>query len=83
MLFPSLWVMVVVPIGAISAIHHRRLQADPDGSAAVFYLLLSYADLAVHGLAGLLTGREPEARQAGEVRPCGGLTSATSASAPG
>lgn len=60
MLFPLLWVLVVTTIGLISAVHHRRPWLVPLSPFAVLYVLLAYAVWAVHGVAGLLTGREPK-----------------------
>jgi cellulose synthase/poly-beta-1,6-N-acetylglucosamine synthase-like glycosyltransferase len=59
MFFPLTWVVIVSLIGLISAVHHRRWQLVPLASAAVVYLLLSYLIWIVHGVPGLLTGREP------------------------
>jgi len=41
-------------------IHHRRWLLVPLAPAAVVYLVLSYAIWIVHGLKGLVTGREPQ-----------------------
>ena len=60
MLLPLLWLAIVGVVGAISAIHHRRWQLVPLAPAAVVYLLLSYAIWIVHGLKGVVTGREPQ-----------------------
>jgi cellulose synthase/poly-beta-1,6-N-acetylglucosamine synthase-like glycosyltransferase len=59
-LFPMLWVLAVGFIGLVSAIHHRRLWLVPLAPLAVVYVLLAYAVWAVHGVAGLVTGREPK-----------------------
>ncbi len=59
-LFPLLWVAVVTMIGAISALHHRKFVLMPLASLAVSYVLLSYAIWLIHGLKGLITGREPK-----------------------
>ncbi|MCM8557463.1 glycosyltransferase [Sphingomicrobium sediminis] len=59
-LFPLLWVAIVSLIGAFSAWHHRCAALIPLAPFALFYVLLSYTIWAVHGLAGLLTGREPK-----------------------
>ena len=59
-LFPALWLAVVTLIGLISAIHQRRYWLIPLAPAAVFYVVLAYAIWLVHGLKGLLTGREPQ-----------------------
>lgn len=57
---PLLWVVVAMLIAVISAWHHRRWRLVPLAPAAVSYVLLAYAIWIIHGLAGLLTGREPE-----------------------
>lgn len=58
-LFPLLWLAAVTVLGTISALHHRNLWLVPLASLAVLYVLLSYAIWLLHGLYGLLTGREP------------------------
>jgi len=60
MFFPLLWLAIVAVVGLISAIHHRRWLLVPLAPAAVVYLVLSYAIWIVHGLRGLVTGREPQ-----------------------
>lgn len=60
MIFPLLWVAVVTIIGGISAWHHRKFRLMPMACLAVTYVILSYAIWTVHGLAGLITGREPK-----------------------
>ena len=57
--FPWLWLLTASALGAVSAVHHRRPSLVPLASLAVVYLLLAYAIWVVHGLAGLVTGREP------------------------
>lgn len=57
---PLLWVVVAMMIAAISAWHHRRWRLVLFAPAAVSYVLLAYAIWLIHGLSGLLTGREPE-----------------------
>lgn len=57
---PLLWIAVAMVIAMISAWHHRRWRLVLFAPAAVSYVLLAYAIWLVHGLAGLLTGREPE-----------------------
>lgn len=57
---PLLWVVVAMMIAAISAWHHRRWRLVLLAPAAVSYVLLAYAIWLIHGVAGLLTGREPE-----------------------
>lgn len=58
-LFPLLWVALVTLLGTISAWHHRKLLLIPLASLAVFYVLLAYSIWLVHGLRGLMTGKEP------------------------
>jgi cellulose synthase/poly-beta-1,6-N-acetylglucosamine synthase-like glycosyltransferase len=60
MFFPLLWLAIVGCVGLVSAIHHRRWLLLPLAPAAVVYLVLSYAIWIVHGLKGLMTGREPQ-----------------------
>lgn len=57
--FPLAWVVVVIMIASISAVHHRNILLLALAPLAVVYVILSYAIWAVHGLKGLLTGREP------------------------
>ena len=58
-LFPVLWLAIVFLIGLVSAIHHRRYWLVALAPTAVLYVFLSYAIWLVHGVRGLLTGREP------------------------
>lgn len=58
--FPLTWVLVVTLVGAISAVYHRTWQLVPLASLAVLYVLLAYVIWMVHGLPGLITGREPK-----------------------
>ncbi|WP_368563443.1 glycosyltransferase family 2 protein [Pseudoxanthomonas sp. UTMC 1351] len=58
-LFPLLWVAVVMLVGAFSAAHHRKWALIPLAPLAVFYVLLAYSVWLVHGLKGLVTGKEP------------------------
>lgn len=60
LVFPLAWVGIVCLIGTVSAVHHRRLKLIPMAPLAVFYVFFSYAIWVVHGLAGLVTGREPK-----------------------
>ncbi len=59
LLFPLLWVATVSCIGAISALHHGRPLLVPLAPFAVVYVLLAYLIWSMHGLQGLVTGREP------------------------
>ena len=58
-LFPVLWVAVVTVLGGISAVHHRKVLLAPLASLAVFYVVFAYSIWMIHGLKGLITGREP------------------------
>jgi len=60
LLFPLMWLGVVTAMGAVSAVHQRRPLLIPMASAAVFYVFLAYFVWLIHGLKGLLTGREPK-----------------------
>lgn len=57
--FPLAWVVAVGLIGAISAYHHRNFRLVVLAPFAVIYVVLSYLIWAIHGLKGLVTGREP------------------------
>jgi cellulose synthase/poly-beta-1,6-N-acetylglucosamine synthase-like glycosyltransferase len=56
---PLLWVILGTAMAAYTAWHHRRWRLILLGPAAIFYVLLAYVIWIVHGLAGLVTGREP------------------------
>ena len=58
-LLPLLWLGIVAVLGTISAIHHNRLRLIPLAPLAFVYVALAYAVWIVHGLKGLVTGREP------------------------
>ena len=57
--FPMFWMGAAFAIGAASAIHHRKFRLLPMAPLAILYVLLAYVIWLVHGLAGLITGREP------------------------
>lgn len=57
--FPAAWLLVVAIIGSISAIHYRRPSLFILAPAALFYVLLANVIWIIHGLKGLLTGKEP------------------------
>jgi hypothetical protein len=59
MLRPRLWAVVGTAMAAYTAWHHRRWRLVLLGPAAIIYVLLAYVIWIVHGLAGLVTGREP------------------------
>ena len=58
MLFPLVWVSVVLVIGLISAVHHGKLRLIFFAPLAVLYVLISYAVWIIHGMGALFTGRE-------------------------
>lgn len=58
-LLPVVWIAIVMALGTISAIHHRRAWLVPAAAFSIIYVLLAYAIWLLHGLAGLCTGREP------------------------
>lgn len=57
--FPLVWLGIVASIATISAWHHRRASLILLSPLAIIYVLLAYAIWLVHGLFGLVTGREP------------------------
>lgn len=59
LLFPAFWMLCVLLLGTISAIHHRRARLVVMAPLAIGYVLLAYAVWLSHGVKGLLTGREP------------------------
>ena len=58
LLFPLLWLGVVMILGAISAWHHNKVRLLWMAPLALLYVVLAYAVWLSHGLQGLLTGRE-------------------------
>jgi cellulose synthase/poly-beta-1,6-N-acetylglucosamine synthase-like glycosyltransferase len=58
LLFPLIWVLVVLCIGSISALHHGKLRLVFLAPLAVLYVLISYAVWIIHGMSALATGRE-------------------------
>lgn len=56
---PLAWIAIVMALGMISAVHHRRALLVPAAAFSVVYVLLAYAIWLLHGLKGLFTGREP------------------------
>jgi len=58
--FPLIWVGVVTLIGGVSAVYHRSWSLMPLASLAVLYVLFAYTIWMLHGLPGLITGREPK-----------------------
>jgi cellulose synthase/poly-beta-1,6-N-acetylglucosamine synthase-like glycosyltransferase len=58
LLYPLAWMILVVFLGAISAVHHGRIRLMFMAPLSVVYLMLSYAVWIVHGLKSLVTGRE-------------------------
>jgi cellulose synthase/poly-beta-1,6-N-acetylglucosamine synthase-like glycosyltransferase len=59
LVFPIVWVVAVMCVAVISAVHHRKLQLVLLAPLAVFYVFIAYSIWTVYGLRGLLTGREP------------------------
>lgn len=59
-LFPLLWLGIIMLVGTVSALHHNRLRLIPMAPLSLFYVLLAYTIWVVHGLKGLITGREPQ-----------------------
>jgi len=58
LLYPLAWMVLVGCLGAISAVHHGRPRLILYAPLSIVYLGLSYAVWIVHGLKGLITGRE-------------------------
>jgi cellulose synthase/poly-beta-1,6-N-acetylglucosamine synthase-like glycosyltransferase len=59
LVFPIVWVVAVMCVAVISAVHHRKLQLVLLAPLAVFYVFIAYSIWTVYGLRGFLTGREP------------------------
>jgi len=58
LMFPLLWLGVVMILGGITAWHHNKLRLMFMAPLALLYVVLAYAVWFTHGLQGLLTGRE-------------------------
>ncbi len=58
LMFPLLWLGVVMILGGISAYHHNKLRLMLLAPLALMYVVLAYAVWLIHGVQGLLTGRE-------------------------
>jgi cellulose synthase/poly-beta-1,6-N-acetylglucosamine synthase-like glycosyltransferase len=58
LMFPLVWLGVVMILGGISAWHHNKLRLLWMAPLALMYVVLAYAVWLTHGLQGLLTGRE-------------------------
>jgi cellulose synthase/poly-beta-1,6-N-acetylglucosamine synthase-like glycosyltransferase len=58
LLFPLLWLGVVMILGGISAWHHNKFRLLWMAPLALMYVILAYAVWLTHGLQGLITGRE-------------------------
>jgi len=58
LVYPLAWMALVGCLGAISAVHHGRPRLIFYAPLSIVYLGLSYAVWIVHGLKGLITGRE-------------------------
>lgn len=59
-IFPILWLLVSAIISMVSALHYRRASLLLLAPTAIFYVLLAYSIWVVHGLKGLVTGKEPK-----------------------
>lgn len=57
---PFVWLLVSAIISLVSAMHYRRVSLLLLAPTAIVYVLLAYSIWIVHGLKGLLTGREPK-----------------------
>jgi hypothetical protein len=58
LLFPLLWLICVIILGAISAFHHNKLRLMLMAPLALLYVMLAYAVWLVHGFYSLITGHE-------------------------
>jgi len=58
LMFPLLWMVVVMALGGVSAIHHNKFRLVFTAPLALLYVLLAYAVWLIHGFASLLTGHE-------------------------
>jgi cellulose synthase/poly-beta-1,6-N-acetylglucosamine synthase-like glycosyltransferase len=57
--FPMIWLSIIVTIGSVSAVHHRRPWLMFMAPLALFHVFLAYTLWLKHGLPGIFTGREP------------------------
>lgn len=58
LMFPLIWLGIVLCLGAISAWHHNKFTLLWMAPLALFYVVLAYVVWLTHGLQGLITGRE-------------------------
>jgi len=58
LMFPLLWLGIVMILGGVSAFHHNKLRLLWMAPLALIYVVLAYAVWLSHGLQGLITGRE-------------------------
>lgn len=59
-IFPLIWLLVSAVISIVSALHYRRASLFLLAPTAIVYVLLAYSIWIVHGLKGLVTGKEPK-----------------------
>lgn len=57
---PLAWLLVSAVISLVSAMHYRRASLLLLAPTAIVYVLLAYSIWIVHGLKGLVTGKEPQ-----------------------
>lgn len=58
-LFPWAWMVIIYIVGGAAAIHHRKPLLVLLAPAALIYVMLAYSVWLIHGIKGLLTGKEP------------------------
>jgi len=58
-LFPPLWLVVIAAVALSGAIHHRKPWLFLLAPASIVYVVMSWSVWLIHGLRGLVTGREP------------------------
>ena len=58
LLFPLVWLLVVISLGAVSAIHHNKFRLVFTAPLALLYVLIAYAAWLMHGVRSLITGHE-------------------------
>lgn len=58
LLFPLVWLLVVISLGGVSAIHHNKFRLMFTAPLALLYVLIAYAVWLLHGVRSLVTGYE-------------------------
>lgn len=58
-LFPPFWMAVIAVVALSGAIHHRKPWLFVLAPASLVYVVMSWSVWLLHGLRGLVTGREP------------------------